>query len=349
MPIHTNNLADLLQNLYSKKLNRKLIDCGINIQINENQRHINLISSIPIHDVQEEIIQEIQEYLQLHDFVEHNISIQHNIGAHKASRHLPAHSEIKNIIAVASGKGGVGKSTIAVNLALSLHKLGAKVGILDADIYGPSQFLMLGANKNDDYRPHAAENNKMHAIDKLNLKSMSISYLIDENSPMIWRGPMVSKALQQLLFNTVWGELDYLILDLPPGTGDIQLTMVQKLPISGVVLITTPQDVALYDVNKAYRMFAKMHIPIFGIITNMTSLHCPACDHEIPLFGSEKNVREFSLKNNIPYLGNLPLQQTIQEDVDQGKPSVIHNAGIAKIFTHFARQISININQTIDN
>lgn len=225
---------------------------------------------------------------------------------------------IKQIIAIASGKGGVGKSTTAVNLALALKDTGARVGILDADIYGPSQPTMLGVTE----RPTISDQKTLQPMLAHGIQSMSIGYLIDEKAPMVWRGPMVSAALQQLLNDTAWDNLDYLIIDLPPGTGDIQLTLAQKIPVTGAVIVTTPQDLALMDARRAYEMFRKVNVPVLGIIENMSLHVCSKCQHSEPIFGAgggEKMAKDCG----IDLLGALPLDIRIREDTDQGKPTVI--------------------------
>ncbi len=225
---------------------------------------------------------------------------------------------IKQIIAIASGKGGVGKSTTAVNLALALQQQGARTGILDADIYGPSIPLMLGTQ----VRPHINEQKKMLPVIAHGLQSMSIGYLINEETPMVWRGPMVSSALQQLLNDTLWDNLDYLIIDLPPGTGDIQLTLAQKIPVNGAVIVTTPQDLALLDARRAYEMFRKVNVPILGVVENMSLHVCSECGHTERIFG-EGGGKKFAEQNNIALLGSLPLDLRIREQTDSGKPTMV--------------------------
>lgn len=245
------------------------------------------------------------------------LHIHSKIRRHKVQAGLKPKSDIKNIIAVASGKGGVGKSTVAVNLAVALSQLGAKVGLLDADIYGPSQPRMLA--KGGD-RAKTIEK-KLVPITSFGVQSISMGYLIDEETPMIWRGPMVSGALQQLLNDTAWEECDYLIIDLPPGTGDIQLTMAQKIPISGAVIVTTPQDISLLDAKKAYKMFDKVQVPVLGVVENMSWHICGQCGHQETIFGDgggKKMAQEYLL----PFLGQLPLDGKIRELADLGTPIV---------------------------
>ncbi|EKD72232.1 MAG: hypothetical protein ACD_45C00733G0004 [uncultured bacterium] len=243
---------------------------------------------------------------------------------------------IKNIIAVASGKGGVGKSTTAVNLALALAKEGMRAGILDADIYGPSIPLMLGVRT----RPKVQDQKKILPILAHGIQSMSIGYLVDEKTPMIWRGPMVSSALQQLLNDTLWDNLDYLVIDLPPGTGDIQLTLAQKIPVTGAVIVTTPQDLALLDARRAYEMFHKVKVPVLGIVENMSAHVCSQCGHAEPIFGEGGGAR-LAEHYHIPLLGALPLDVAIRQETDSGQPTVIaspksHNTAL---YCLIARQI----------
>ena len=228
-------------------------------------------------------------------------------------------AQVKHVIAVASGKGGVGKSTTAVNLALALEREGAKVGLLDADIYGPSQGMMLGVASGR--RPQIKDENLFVPIKAHGLKTMSMSFLVEENTPMVWRGPMATGALQQLLMQTDWETLDYLIVDMPPGTGDIQLTLSQKVPVSGAVIVTTPQDIALLDARKGIEMFRKVDIPVLGVVENMSLYECPKCGELSHLFGAgggERVAAEFG----VPLLGELPLAMVIREQADSGNPTV---------------------------
>jgi ATP-binding protein involved in chromosome partitioning len=229
---------------------------------------------------------------------------------------------IKNIIAIASGKGGVGKSTTAVNLALAIAASGAQVGILDADIYGPSQPLFLDTQAQKPVVRQDREKKRLDPVIQYGLQSMSMGYLADPDAPMVWRGPMVSSALQQLLYETAWHNLDYLIIDLPPGTGDIQLTLAQKIPVAGVVIVTTPQAVALLDAKKALLMFKKLGISILGIVENMGAHICTQCGHADSIFGSEGG-QKLALEFKVPLLGQLPLDKQICAEADQGTPTMI--------------------------
>lgn len=243
--------------------------------------------------------------------------MSNTIKAHAVQPGLAMIPGVKNIIAIASGKGGVGKSTVTANLALALAAQGARVGILDADIYGPSQPLLLGLSGKPDII-----DNKMQPLIAYGMQVMSIGFLVDTSAAMIWRGPMVSGALMQLLNDTHWQDLDYLLLDLPPGTGDIQLTMAQKIPVSSAVLVTTPQDLALLDVERAQHMFVKVNVPVLGVIENMSGYTCASCGHHEAIFG-EGGAQRFANTHELPLLGQLPLDIQIREQADAGKPIVV--------------------------
>lgn len=256
---------------------------------------------------------------------------------HLAPNGVKSLPNIKNIIAVASGKGGVGKSTVAINLAIALQLHGATVGLLDADIYGPSQPHMLGVQT----KPVIREDKKIEPIEAYGIQSMSIGYLIDADTPAVWRGPMVSGALQQMLTNTYWQDLDYLVIDLPPGTGDIQLTLAQKVPVCGAVIVTTPQDVALLDVTKAISMFKRVKVPVLGVIENMSTHICSNCGHQEHIFGNGGGVN-LAEKTGVQLLASLPLQRQICELADQGQPiiTVDPDGAIAKTFLNIAANVA---------
>lgn len=246
------------------------------------------------------------------------VTLDWRIEAHAVQKALKPIDNVKNIIAVASGKGGVGKSTVAVNLALALSAEGAKVGILDADIYGPSQPRMLGITG----KPESLDGRTLEPLSSYHLQAMSIGFLIDEETPMIWRGPMVTQALEQLLNDTNWSNLDYLVIDLPPGTGDTQLTLAQKVPVAGAVIVTTPQDIALLDARKGFKMFEKVEVPVLGIVENMSTHVCSHCGHEEPIFGTGGGGR-MAEQYGVDLLGELPLDIRIREETDSGKPTVV--------------------------
>ena len=268
------------------------------------------------------------------------VKVTSKVVPHAVQRGVKLVPGIKNIIAVASGKGGVGKSTTAANLALALAAEGASVGILDADIYGPSQPMMLGIAG----RPESKDGKSLEPMEGHGLQAISIGFLIDIDTPMVWRGPMVSQALEQLLKDTRWRELDYLVVDLPPGTGDIQLTLAQKVPVTGAVIVTTPQDIALIDAKKGLKMFEKVGIPILGIVENMSFHVCPKCGHESHIFGAggaERMAKEYGTE----LLGQLPLDEGIRSQADSGKPTVVSDPDgpIAEIYRRIARRCAVKI------
>ena len=269
-----------------------------------------------------------------------NVNVAAKVVPHSVQRGVKLVPGIKNIIAVASGKGGVGKSTTAVNLALALAAEGAAVGVLDADIYGPSQPMMLGIAG----RPQSTDGKSLEPMMGHGLQAISIGFLIDVDTPMVWRGPMVTQALEQLLKDTRWRELDYLVVDLPPGTGDIQLTLAQKVPVTGVVIVTTPQDIALIDARKGLKMFEKVGIPILGIVENMSIHVCPKCGHESHIFGSGGGARMGKAKG-MEVLRQLPLDESIREQADSGKPTVVADPDgkSAEIYRRIARRCAVKI------
>ncbi|MBI0327605.1 iron-sulfur cluster carrier protein ApbC [Burkholderia plantarii] len=268
------------------------------------------------------------------------VAVQQEIVAHTVQRGVKLLPNVKNIVAVASGKGGVGKSTTAVNLALALAAEGASVGILDADIYGPSLPTMLGIHG----RPDSPDNQSMNPMLGHGLQANSIGFLIDEDNPMVWRGPMATSALEQLLRQTNWRDLDYLIVDMPPGTGDIQLTLAQRVPVTGAVIVTTPQDIALLDAKKGLKMFEKVGIPIIGIVENMSLHVCSNCGHEEHIFGAGGAAR-MAADYGVPVLGSLPLDIAIREQADSGTPTVAAapDSTVAARYREIARQVAITI------
>jgi ATP-binding protein involved in chromosome partitioning len=269
-----------------------------------------------------------------------NVNVTMKIVPHSVQRGVKLIPGVRNIIAVASGKGGVGKSTTAVNLALALAAEGATVGVLDADIYGPSQPMMLGISG----RPQSKDEKLLEPMEGHGIQAMSIGFLIDIDSPMVWRGPMVTQALEQLLNQTKWRDIDYLIVDLPPGTGDIQLTLAQRVPVTGAVIVTTPQDIALIDARKGLKMFEKVGIPILGIVENMTTHICSNCGHEEPIFGTGGGDR-MGKDYNVELLGSLPLDIKIREQADSGMPTVVADPDgrIAGIYKQIARRVAVKI------
>jgi ATP-binding protein involved in chromosome partitioning len=268
------------------------------------------------------------------------VSVASKIVSHAVQRGVKLVPGVKNIVAVASGKGGVGKSTVAVNLALGLAAEGACVAVLDADIYGPSQPTMLGIKG----RPVSKDNKRIEPMEGHGVQAMSIGFLIDVEQPMVWRGPMVTQALEQLLNETNWHDVDYMVVDLPPGTGDIQLTLAQRVPVTGVVIVTTPQDIALMDARKGLKMFEKVNVPILGIVENMSLHTCSKCGHEEPIFGTgggERMSRDYAVE----LLGSLPLDIRIREQADSGRPTVVAepDSRAAEIYRQIARRVAVKI------
>ncbi len=267
-------------------------------------------------------------------------NVQVKIVAHAVQRGVKLMTNVRNIIAVASGKGGVGKSTTAVNLALALAAEGAKVGLLDADIYGPSQPMMMGVSG----KPESHDGKTMEPLENYGVQVASIGFMIDPDQPMVWRGPIVTQALQQLLEQTNWRDLDYLVVDMPPGTGDVQLTLSQKVPVTGAVIVTTPQDIALLDARKGLKMFEKVGIPILGIVENMSMHICSNCGHAEPIFGQgggEKMCKDFG----VDFLGALPLTMSIREQADSGRPTVVADPDgqVAQIYKQIARRVAVKV------
>ncbi|WP_306476155.1 iron-sulfur cluster carrier protein ApbC [Methyloversatilis sp.] len=269
-----------------------------------------------------------------------SVSMTQKIVSHTVQRGVKLLPGVKNIIAVASGKGGVGKSTTAVNLALALAAEGATVGLLDADIYGPSQPQMLGITG----RPDSPDGKSLSPMMAYGIQAMSIGFLIDVETPMVWRGPMVTSALEQLLTETRWEDVDYLVIDMPPGTGDIQLTLAQKVPVTGAVIITTPQDIALLDARKGLKMFEKVGIPILGVVENMSIHTCSKCGHEEHIFGEGGGAR-MAADYGLDVLGSLPLAMQIREQADSGKPTVVSDPDgrVAEIYRDIARKVAVKI------
>ncbi|MDH4463338.1 MAG: iron-sulfur cluster carrier protein ApbC [Acidovorax sp.] len=271
-----------------------------------------------------------------------SVNITTKVVAHAVQRGVQLLPQVKNIIAVASGKGGVGKSTTAANLALALAAEGASVGVLDADIYGPSQPMMLGINR----RPESDDGKTMEPLENYGVQVMSIGFLVDQDEAMIWRGPMATQALEQLLRQTNWKDLDYLIIDMPPGTGDIQLTLSQRVPMTGAVIVTTPQDIALLDAKKGIKMFEKVGVPILGIVENMAAHVCSNCGHVEHIFGADGG-KKMAAEYNMDYLGALPLDMSIRLQADSGKPTVVADpdGDVAKIYKKVARDVAVKIAQ----
>jgi ATP-binding protein involved in chromosome partitioning len=269
-----------------------------------------------------------------------SVEITTRVTAHAVQRGVKLLPKVKNVIAVASGKGGVGKSTTTVNLALALAAEGAKVGILDADIYGPSQPMMMGISG----RPQSEDGKIIDPMENYGVQVMSIGFLIDADEAMIWRGPMATQALEQLLRQTNWRDLDYLLVDMPPGTGDIQLTLSQRVPMTGAVIVTTPQDIALLDARRGLKMFEKVGVPILGLVENMAVHVCPQCGHVEHIFGADGGKR-MAAEYDVDHLGSLPLNLSIREQADSGRPTVVADPDgeIAAIYKSVARQVAVKV------
>jgi len=314
-----------------------------NIRIDGNSVALDIVLGYPAKTIAADIQKLVTDKLKtLPEVGSVFVNVTSKIVSHSVQRGVQLIPGVKNIIAVASGKGGVGKSTTAVNLALALAAEGAQVGILDADIYGPSQPQMLGITA----RPESADGKSMEPLERYGIQAMSIGFLIDMDTPMVWRGPMVTGALEQLLRETNWRELDYLVIDLPPGTGDIQLTLSQKVPVTGAVIVTTPQDIALLDARKGLKMFEKVGVPIVGIVENMSTHICSQCGHEEHVFGAGGGA-QMCKDYNVDLLGSLPLDIKIREQTDSGMPTVVAepDSKIAGVYRQIARRTAVKLSE----
>lgn len=312
------------------------------IHIDDDKVNVQCHFGFPIKGYEPELKQAFEALLAEHmGSRQLNLQIETNIVSHAVQQNVKPLPGIKNIIAVASGKGGVGKSTTSVNLALALQAEGANVGILDADIYGPSQPLMLGLEGKPEVDD---EKQKILPTKAYGVQAMSMGLLVGDDQPMIWRGPMVTQALEQMIRDVLWTDLDYLIIDLPPGTGDVQLTLSQKIPVSGAVIVTTPQDIALLDARKALKMFEKVRVPVLGVVENMSMHICSNCGHTEAIFGENGGAR-MAEEYSVDLLGQLPLDRGIREAVDSGKPSVAvdSDSKVAKLYRDIARKTAAQL------
>src|SRR5512141_1738357 len=309
-----------------------------NVKIEGDRISLDVALGYPARGVLEKVRSQVSERLRALPGVAHaSVNVYSKIVSHSVQRGVKLVPGVKNIIAIASGKGGVGKSTTAVNLALALAAEGAVVGMLDADIYGPSQPMMLGITG----RPTSGDGKTMAPMEGHGIQAMSVGFLIEADTPMVWRGPMVTQALEQLLGETKWRDLDYLVVDLPPGTGDIQLTLAQKVPVTGAIIVTTPQDIALIDARKGLKMFEKVGIPILGLVENMSVHICSNCGHEEHIFG-EGGAAKMSQDYKVDVVGSLPLDIKIREHADSGKPTVVAepDSRSAQIYKEIARKVA---------
>ncbi|QWD92327.1 iron-sulfur cluster carrier protein ApbC [Polynucleobacter asymbioticus] len=343
MAVTVENVQTVLSSIMNPDTQSDLMACASikNLSVSDNNIHVDVVLGYPAKSqfqaIKDLVVSQLKKIAGVKNI---EVNVSSDIVAHTVQRGVKLLPGVKNIIAVASGKGGVGKSTTAVNLALALSAEGASVGILDADIYGPSLPMMLGISG----RPESKAENTIEPMEGHGLQASSIGFLINEDSPMVWRGPMVTSALEQLLRQTRWRDLDYLIVDMPPGTGDIQLTLSQKVPVTGAVIVTTPQDIALLDARKGLKMFEKVGVPIIGIVENMSTYICPSCGHEEHVFGSGGGQKMCS-DYGADFLGSLPLNISIREQSDAGRPTVVAepDGPISMVYQQIARQIAIRI------
>jgi len=339
------HIEEALKSYTDPYLDSDLVSAGMvrDIRIDGADVAVDIHLNYPSEYLKDGIAQMLVIALENLDEVDNaSVNIGWTVNGNPRTADIEAIAQVKHVIAVASGKGGVGKSTTSVNLALALAKDGAKVGLLDADIYGPSQGIMLGVE--DGTRPETIDNKWFVPIEAHGIKTMSMAYLVTESTPMVWRGPMVAGALQQIMTQTQWGELDYLVIDMPPGTGDIQLTLSQKFPVSGAVIVTTPQDIALADAKKGVEMFRKVNIPVLGMIENMSMHICSQCGHAEHIFG-EEGADRLAQTYNTKVLGSLPLSKYIREQSDAGTPVVAADdcSEVSMMYRHAARRMAVEL------
>lgn len=348
MSVITHSVVEqALQQVIDPTTGRDLISLNAvtDIAINGSKVDVTLLLGYPANSVHSAIALSVNEVLNKIEGVEQvGLDIGWTVYANPTANSQQSLPEVKNIVAIASGKGGVGKSTTTANLALALAAEGARVAILDADIYGPSQPQMLGAPERPPQVIKHNEQQFMVPVEAHGIQVNSMGFMVTENTPMMWRGPMVSGALQQLLAQTYWQDVDYLLIDMPPGTGDIQITLAQKVPVTGAVIVTTPQDIALLDAKKGIEMFRKVNVPVLGVVENMAIHICSNCGHEEHIFGAgggERIARDYQTE----LLGSLPLHLSIREDADNGKPSVAADpeSAVSKIYRDVARKLSAKL------
>lgn len=339
MSLNPESITEALKTVVDPNTGKDLVSsrCIKNLSVNEGKVSFAVELGYPARSQHEQFRALVEEALRgVEGIAELAFEVRTRVVAHAVQQGVKLLPGVKNIIAVASGKGGVGKSTTAANLALALAAEGARVGVLDADIYGPSQPQMLGVGGE---RPQSADGKTMEPMEAHGLQVMSIGFLVDVETPMVWRGPMATQALTQLLKETNWKDLDYLIIDMPPGTGDIQLTLSQSVPVTGAIIVTTPQDIALLDARKGLKMFEKVGVPIVGVVENMSIHICSNCGHEEPIFGTGGGAK-LCADYNAPFLGALPLDLSIRVEVDGGTPSVVADpeGRIAMLYKEIARK-----------
>lgn len=325
-------------------LKQGLVDAGCvtKLAMNGTQLQLGLVYPYPCETQYRDTVMTLTQALAKIDGIDEvEAEMDFKVKSYSATGNIPPIPNVKQVIAVASGKGGVGKSTTSVNLALALAAEGANVGILDADIYGPSVPMMLGVT---DFRPLSPDGKYMTCANAHGISAQSIGFLLTDDQAAVWRGPMAAGALLQLVNESLWQDLDYLVIDLPPGTGDIQLTLSQKVPVSGAVIVTTPQDIALADAQKGISMFEKVNIPVLGVVENMSFYLCPECGHKEYPFGSDGGAR-IAQRYNVPLLGALPLNGNIRENMDQGIPTVVADADgdVAAIYRDIARKVAASL------
>ena len=343
MSINVEQVSEALSAIVDPNTGKNLVESrsARNIRVQDGNVSVDVELGYPARSQIDPIRQQVIGALRKLPGVSNvSANVYQKIVAHTAQRGVKLLPGVKNIIAVASGKGGVGKSTTAVNLALALASEGASVGMLDADIYGPSQPMMLGITG----KPETLDGKTLEPLEGHGIQANSIGFLIDVDTPMVWRGPMVTQALEQLLRDTNWRDLDYLVVDLPPGTGDIHLTLAQKIPVTGAVIVTTPQDIALLDARKGLKMFEKVGIPILGIVENMALHVCSNCGQAEHIFGQGGGER-MSKEYDVTYLGALPLDIRIREQADSGRPTVVSDPDgpIAEVYRGIARKVAVRI------
>jgi ATP-binding protein involved in chromosome partitioning len=343
MSVSKEQIESAIKEYIDPYLEKDLVTAGAvkDTAIDGDKVKVKVVLGYPAYGYVDKLTEQLKSRIEKVDGVASaEIDVSWEIASHSVQGGMNPLEGIKNVIAVASGKGGVGKSTTAVNLALALQQEGARVGVLDADIYGPSVPRMLGING----KPESTDGKSLEPMGGHGLQAMSIGFMIDEETPMIWRGPMVTQALEQLLRDTRWKSLDYLVIDLPPGTGDVQLTLAQTVPVSGAVIVTTPQDIALLDARKGLKMFEKVEVPVLGVVENMSIHICSECGHAEHIFGSgggEKMCDQY----NVDFLGSLPLDIHIRENADGGHPSVADdpNSKASEIYRDIARRTAAKL------